>query len=355
MRNGISNGMLLLIALVCTTCLDEIELKNQRFDTKAVIIQGKIVNGSTAVAEVTVQRIGDYDGIELETHVSAAKVTLVSESGASIDLSEISAKRLYRVVIPGNHPTFRVQNGQGYSIRVTLPDGRKYESGVEKMIPVPKLEKTSFQQLDLALPNKKGFISTAAYLRFWVNTSLKAVNSSEKVKLRWELTGVYRLTDDRARICYYTEPVRLEKIFIYDGAAFQQERLDKHPLADALLDYRFAEGFYLTLIQESLSYNAFQYWDQVRNLAERSGNMFEAPAATIASNIKNSVDPKEPVFGFFYATTQDTMRLYVRPEQVGGPVKYCPQPPTPRIGPTICDNCLLQTGSTLTKPSFWID
>ena len=202
--------ILLALALLLPGCLDEIELKNQSFDTKAVVIQGKLVLGSPSVIEVSIQRIGDYSGSEVATYIGSAKVSLWNAAGASVELAEVSSRRLYQAIIPDNHPTFQVQAGQAYHIRVTLLDGRQYESEPEVLQPNPELEKMDFLLANLALPDKKGFITTSTYLRFWVNTALKAANSSEKSKLRWELNAVYRLTDNAKKVCYNAEPQRVE-------------------------------------------------------------------------------------------------------------------------------------------------
>ncbi|MDX2072186.1 MAG: DUF4249 family protein [Haliscomenobacter sp.] len=342
------------LSLLLSSCLDEIELKNQRFGTKAVIIQGRLILGAPSLIEVNVQRIGEFDGAETSVHIGSAKVTLEQTDGSNIDLQEITSAKLYRASIPNNHPTFKVRAGQSYRIKVSLLDGRQYESEFEPLLPVPELEKTSYTLQELTLPDKKGFLNKATYLSFWVNSKLKTGGNPDKSKLRWELNAVYRFTDDTRKLCYNFEPQRVDKVLLYDGPGLQLERLDTFYLADVRLDHRFAEGFYLTVLQESLSTTAFNYWNQVKTLAERSGSMFEEPAAKIASNLR-SKNVGEEVYGYFYATAQDTLRLYIRPEQVGSPTKYCPQPPTPRIGPTVCDNCLLNTGSTLTKPNFWIE
>ena len=342
------------LSLLLSGCLDEIELKNQRFETKAVIIQGRLILGSPSVVEVSVQRIGEFDGSETAIHISSAKVTLEQTDGKSIELPEVNSAKLYRASIPADQSGFKVQTGQNYRIKVSLLDGRQYESEFESLLPVPELEKTNYTIQDLTLPDKKGFLGTATYLSFWVNSKLKTGSSTDKSRLRWEVNAVYRLSDNVSKVCYNYEPQRVDKVFIYDGPGLQLERLDTFYLADVRLDHRFAEGFYLTVLQESLSPTAFNYWNQVKTLAERNGSMFEEPAAKIVSNLR-SKNAEEEVYGYFYATAQDTLRLYIRPEQVGMPTKYCPQPPQPRIGPTICDNCLLSTGSTLTKPNFWIE
>jgi hypothetical protein len=237
---------------------------------------------------------------------------------------------------------------------VSLLDGRQYESDFEPLTPVPELEKTNYKTENLTYQDYKGFLNTATFLRFWVNTKLKAKNLPDVTRLRWEVNAVYRLSDNAGRVCYNYEPQRVEKVLVFEAPTLQLERLDTFKLVDVRLDHRFAEGLYMTVLQESLSKTAFSYWDQIRALAERSGSMFEEPAGKIVSNLR-SKNPEEEVYGYFYATAQDTLRMYIRPEQVGMPTKYCPQPPTPRIGPTICDNCLLSTGSTLIKPNFWIE
>lgn len=346
--------ILCCLSLLLSSCLDEIELKNQRFETKAVIIQGRLILGAPSMVEVSVQRIGDFDGAQTAVHIGSAKVSLERTDGASIELPEINSAKLYRASIPSNQGTFKVQAGQNYRIKVSLLDGRQYESEFEPLVAVPELEKTNYFIEDLTFQDKKGFLNTAPFLRFWVNSKLRANGNSDKTRLRWEVNAVYRLTDNTRKVCYNYEPQRVEKVLIYDAPAFQVDRLDTFKLVDVRLDHRFAEGIYLTVLQESLSPTAFRYWDQVKALAERSGSMFEEPAGKIVSNLR-SKNPKEEVYGYFYATAQDTLRMYIRPGQVGDPKKYCPLPPTDRIGPTPCDNCLLTTGSTLTKPNFWIE
>ena len=40
------------LAFLLGGCLDEIELKDQRFDTQAIIIQGRLILGSPSVVEI---------------------------------------------------------------------------------------------------------------------------------------------------------------------------------------------------------------------------------------------------------------------------------------------------------------
>jgi hypothetical protein len=355
MSGKITHFFFFLGLLLLGSCLDEIELDKQVIDAKAIIIQGRLLKGSPSLVEVSVQRVGDYDNSELSTFIGNAKISLLNGKGAKIDLQELRSPQIYRASIPSNNPNFSVQEGENYQIKVLLADGRQFESAPEPLLSVPDLEKTNFKLAELSLPDYRGIITPAQYLQFWVSTSLKAKATAAKAKLRWELQLVYRLTDNSQRVCYNFEPQRPDRFFLYDGPLYAANRLDSFFLNNIILDHRFAEGAYMLVIQEALSPEAFQYWTQAKTLAERTGNMFEAPPAKISSNIRNVQNPNEAVYGYFYPSIQDTVRLYINPAQVGFPQKYCPQPPTQRMGPTICDICTLQTGSTLSKPRFWVE
>ena len=88
--------------------------------------------------------------------------------------------------------------------------------------------------------------------------------------------------------------------------------------------------------------------------------MFEAPAGRIRSNFQPiDENSKDEVFGYFYATQEDTTRIFVDPSLADFPAMFCPGPPTPqpfgaRCLPRFpCCDCLLEQGSTLQKPDFW--
>ncbi|MDX1939730.1 MAG: DUF4249 family protein [Saprospiraceae bacterium] len=349
--------IILCCGIIISGCLEEITLKNQKLETKAIIIQGKLIKGTPSIAEVWVRRIGDFEGYEAETHLSGAKVFLVSDDGTSIQVTEELENKRYRAVIPENGPSFRVETGRSYHIEVSLLDGAQFVSEPEPMLPVAKIDQVNYKMIDLTIQKDDGSVNTEDYIQFMVSTPLQLNDMQERARLRWQLFAAYRLTDDNFNTCYNLEPLRTDQTFIYNGEAFQSERLDTFPLVNIQFDFRFAEGFYLTLVQESLSENAFTYWNQIKILAERNGNMFDPPAGKILTNIKNIKTPDAEVYGYFYVAPQDTLRRYIRPEEVGSPKKYCPLPPptAPRMSPTLCDNCLIGSGSSLKKPTYWIE
>ena len=118
----------------------------------------------------------------------------------------------------------------------------------------------------------------------------------------------------------------------------------------------FAQGYYYTVYQRSLTKGAFEHWEQTKQVIERTGNLFEPPAGRINSNFRNIEAPNDlGVFGYFSAFAQDTLRLYISPEEVGSPQLQCPRVPiqgNPCPVSACCD-CLIEPGSKLEKPDFW--
>jgi hypothetical protein len=219
----------------------------------------------------------------------------------------------------------------------------------------PDLERVTYKRAVLPVVSRQGFVNQDTFLQFSASTKLRAEGAQANARIRWEVYAVYRLSDMNRRICYNTETMRQDKVFLYDGPNSDIDRLDNYPLIDIRRDHRFAEGCFIFIIQENLSKEAYQYWNTVKSLAQRNGNMFDPPAGTIGTNIRNVKDPSEQTFGFFYATAHDSIRVHIRPKEAGFPKRYCPQPPSDRIGPTLCDDCRLQTGSSLVRPWYWMD
>ncbi len=339
------------LSLLAIACLDKIELKNQKFSSRVVILQGRLVqaNGGASVT-VSLTSTGILAGTELESHISGAKVTLVNEQGQAWHLTENLVTRLYSAKIPQNSAAFTLRTGHKYHVRAALNDGRVYESAPELLMPVPKLEKVIYKYVLKNVVDEKGFVTPDTFVRYSVCTNLRTSADAPKANLKWEFHVWYKLTDHKNKVCYNYEPQTVDKVYIYNGSFLKQDRLDEHGVLDVFFEFKFAEGYYIKHVQEALSPGAYQYWEEVKKLAERNGNMFDPPPGTISTNIRNVNDPKDRVFGYFYATTQDTLPMFINPKEMGYPTLFCADPNSIS---RICDDCLKQHFSTLVKPKFW--
>lgn len=352
---------LLLSLLVLTGCLDPIELKIPEGFDEALVIQGTLVKGNPSSMDLTVTRLFDFT-IESLNRVNVSEVILSDEAGNSVEIDRVGTG-LYRTVFDESHP-IEIEFNKSYKVNILTFDGRRYESTMEPLLPVPKIDSLKIGKIEKAFVFADGeTIRRDTFLRLSVFTPLQAEETTSKIDVKWDLSRVYKVTDTpiefgvERKTCYLRDDLEVSMVKIFNAGELELNRLDDYEVYDQTLDFSMGEGLYFQLLQSSLSATAFDYFDQIRQVLEREGNMFEAPAGKIITNFVNIEEPDEEVFGYFYATTTDTARIYVSPEFAGSPGPFCPAEglinPDGTCGVPVCCDCLSVQNSTIIPPYFW--
>jgi len=355
---------LLLSLLSLIGCLDPIELKIPEGFDETLVIQGALTKGSPSSIELTVTRLFDFT-VESLTRVNVSEVILSDGEGNSVEIDRVGTG-LYRTIFDESHP-IEIEFNKSYKIDLRTFDGRSYASSLEPLLPVPKVDSLSIQGVEKEIVFADGETTRVdSLVRLAVHTPLEVAGSEERIGLKWDLRRVYRVTDTpievgvESKTCYLTEDIDITSVKVFDASDLRVNRLEDYEVFDQAFNFTMGEGLYFELIQSSLSPTAFEYFDQVGQLLDREGNMFEAPAGKLVTNFVNTEDASEEVFGYFYATTTDTARVYVSPEFANSPRSFCP-PPSGLVrmdgscaAPTCCD-CLSFENSTTIRPSFWVE
>ena len=359
------NGLLLaFVVLLLTSCLDKIDFSRPEGDIKELVIQGLFTKGKTNVVEVQISDIFDKSGFVNPKPVNVSEVLVFNDKGQKKELHDIAPGK-YEVRIANNDKDFTVDFQTNYKIYVKTLNGGEYESDFEGLTRVPEID-----QLDVDFFKKETYnkeldrIDKRDYVRFFVSTLLDNPGGTGKANLKWNFEETYKYTDSptqrglNPKTCYISETANVLSLALINGDEYNADELDRYFVFETAVSSKFAEGYYMSVIQQSLSDSGYEYWRQLKEVASRTGNMFEAPAGNIISNIKTINDAPRPVTGFFYTTQSDTLRVYIAPEQVGKPRKFCPPPmAAPGFGCTLglCCDCLQAARSTTTKPVFWIE
>lgn len=353
---------LLLLGLV--SCVDEITLDAGERPASGMLVQGRLIQGTPSRAEAAVNELFLYEN-NLPRPVGNSEVLLQDEEGRSVALTPNYDGTYYRHIDAGN-PDFPVRAGARYRLTVTLPNGQSFASGWETLLPASPLDSVSLHVFERDVITFEGELETRRFVSFGAFTSLTQPGSNAPARYRWEAGQAYRLTDSPIhpaysnlppKTCYVQAVGNTDKIAILNGAELAQQYLEDFRIWETAADYRFSEGFYLIAYQQSLSENAYRYFDELAQLLARRGTLFDPPAGAIRTNISATSDSNTLTYGYFYATQQDTFRVYVAPEQVPGANRRCPfTPPLPGEElppPNECDDCLLQGGSQLERPEWW--
>lgn len=141
---------------------------------------------------------------------------------------------------------------------------------------------------------------------------------------------------------------------------------------------RLSVLYSLLVEQQSLSEQAYFFWDQMRQNSQTSGGLYGTQPLQVQGNLSNTTQPDNPVVGFFSASSVRTQRIFVPRPNEKDFTPYDPGPctaPFPEfgwadffpedypvyfnddLGPVVihqnyCVDCRVRGGSTQ-KPDYW--
>ena len=362
MRKFLSFPIFLFLTL-CFGCLDEINLPIEPSLEDAIVIEGSLSLGTPSIARISITRLFDFGASSLQP-VNVREVLLFDEQDHSIALDE-AGPGIYQVIIDQSN-MFNVETGRSYRLQVTTFDGRKIITIPEPLIETPEIGAVSLALIEKDQIDEDGLIFQEKFASFNISAPIIASSEGKAARFLWSLEQTYKLTDSPNRsladgkLCYINQAIDVANVNAVDGNQFAGTNEIIAPIYETPINYYFSEGYYLSVYQHSLSEGAYKYWNQISQVIDRDGNMFEPPAGRILSNFRNVDDGTQAdnVYGYFYATQTDTVRFFVAPEDVGSPTMYCPWPANQQAPPRACPRfpcceCLQEIGSQLEKPSFW--
>lgn len=378
----IALNSLFLLVLVNSGCVEEIQFDLPAGFDESIVIQGKLSKADNTSIEVQISQLFNYDG--KTDFFPVDKVILLDSMGNNIDIPWVGDQNYYKVL----DGVFPVDYGKSYMIRVEFENGSIVESDLSELKELKKNNSLRYLLDERSVPNKFGPGSTKTYVQYYYKTQL---SSDDETKYHHDITRTFRFTDYRKprpdgpegnliappiswkrKTCYVTDDRGFLDTKLLDPIALSNvldnDKMYESMIYEEVVDWPYAEDHNFTIIQESIDQATYNYYDKITKLLSFSGGMFEPRPAVVISNMRYINDTEASVYGFFYATEQDTSRLFIGREAVGLPDTICLRPPpafssgeitSPETScrwflPSCCD-CLLFETSTEVKPSFWID
>lgn len=353
-------SFLALTTVLAIGCLDPIELDIPKGSDDAIVINAKLVLGEQATFTLELTRLFSFT-VESRARIIAREVKVFDEQGNEMIIKPF-ADGFYNYPFKETDP-IKIELGNKYKMSLELFDGRIFESSFEPLLDVPKIKKIYFDTLEKSFILPDQTTRTGRFISYSVDTELSLPGEEEKSAIRWELRKTYKVTDTpisskiMQKTCYVDEKAGVFDILIINGKGQTRTSLDNYYLYDENITSAYGEGLYFTIIQESLSPSAYEYWEKVKNISERKDNIYSDPPGKVSSNYIN-INGDDEAYGFFYVTKQDTARVYIDPEFVKPPSTRCPSPNLFCMDGGCCDllccDCIAVDNSDTTKPNFWI-
>ncbi len=329
--------------LFLSKCVDPINLINDENAKTVLVIDAKMIKYKET-GRILVDLIQSSFNTDRSFAFIADEVSVINSAGNKLVLNRYAIGRYSA----NETASFKFTYGQKYKIRVFNNNGDTYESSFEELYPSPSIQKTSFKYEPVV---KEG-------LSLSVNTTLN--NENKNKILKWDLFQVFKMTEQKfggpnLRTCYFSNTLNKTKVSLIDANNLEVNKALDLTVVKDIVDHEYSEGSYITIVQQAIDKKAQSYFIAYNNLVQREGNIFETPPGALPTNFKCVSDTTKLVTGYFFATQQDTARIFLSPDQLGNPSRLCPIPPNEASDcPAVqCCNCLLFKNASLVRPSYW--
>ncbi|MEZ4989550.1 MAG: DUF4249 family protein [Saprospiraceae bacterium] len=355
-------GLFFLIVAFSYGCLTEIDLKVPDSNTPNLAIRGAVTLVDTPYVEVRITDVSNFNRDAIPQGVAGAQVKLFDDEGHQLDIP-MQDEGFYRLNIPEGAYDLEVHSGKAYQLSVHSPDGKYYLSEMDTLYPVPTPSSLHKEQLRKKVLDA-GSLVEKEFFKFSISTPILNPGARGRAHLLWDCKGTYKFTEPPkfvaflvpdSKTCYYFQELENGRVLMFNGSESQKDELLEFKLFEEEIDYRFREGFYLTVVQQSISAGAFEYWNKVRELTSPTATVYDPPPGKVRGNIRNVTDDTEEVFGYFYAKEEKLIRMFISPSEVRVDVFCLPEINLDNwemVDP-YCFDCLLRPNSTVIRPDWW--
>jgi uncharacterized protein affecting Mg2+/Co2+ transport len=254
------------------------------------------------------------EGNNFKNLVTRAKVKITDDQGKVFEFyDEIANNNQIKTREGYNYRSvnkFKAELGRKYKLSVEVLDGRKYESSLESVVQVSKIDRVSTEFRESPPPtNVKGQFSvfidtqdspTEKNFYKWDSYHVKQINYCRE----WYIFGsggsvTQSFVDKCCEPCY-------EKVKFDDAYELANDRLiNGNKIVRkyvATVPFDNTTPYYMIINQYSLTEDAYKFWNAVKEQSKNSGGLFDATPKSIKGNIKNINDTSEEVLGIFYVS-----------------------------------------------------
>lgn len=301
-------NILLSLFLLSTvvSCIKEVDLPI-RVENPILVVDGLITNQTPPYyLKLTYTGVYKWSNIITESQtVSGARITLQDDAGNKTNFEQLLEEA-------GKYKTtdmnFVGTIGRTYTLTITLPDGRIYESKPEKMIAVPAADSVYAEftengngeqrvgyNIYIDTKDPKGIPN---YYR-WISYGYRLRQTKGVLNPfsgAWQNTHCWQF--------FKRDDIDIEADTDIDGNILKKRSLIFSPAyvnAPILID----------VTQYSLSREVYQFWRRMNEQLTRTGSIFDPLPAPVEGNVFLKADPNQLALGYFGASAVVNKKLII--------------------------------------------
>lgn len=308
--------------LTLTTCIDPYypELGNYQ---SLLVVEGIVTDGNMPASVRLTRTFQSADSIPQK--ISDAQVYITDEDDNRTDLYYTE---------DGNYKTtessgYKGQTGKIYTLHVKTPDGREYLSEQCVMLPVPEIDSVYFARVEAVDKNNN---SITPGLMIYLDTD---ETTEDECYLRWEFEETWKFKLPFPKEYNYindSEIIKLSDIQEYCWKTNLSTEILTSPVLPGQgsirkvpLNFispeksdRLTVQYSILVRQYSVSPEEYNYWENLKQVNETTGDIFSTQPYSVTSNIHNTTDPADKVLGYFMVSSVREKRIYITSNEVQG-------------------------------------
>lgn len=362
---------LLLGLILLKSCIEPFAPPEITNASQYLVVDGFLNTTVGASSQIKLSRTQNVYDKGLPVAELRAKITVEGDKGSRFAFVE-AEKGTYHLTPTSYNAT------EKFRLRVKTINGREYLSAYVPVVKTPVIDSLTYK----VNPGREG-------VRVFVNTH-DQTNKTRFYRWSFDETWEYYMPLYSGFELVNKQIVnRNENInTCWSGAAASTivlgstVKLTQDIIKDQVVTYvpassgKLIAKYSILVKQFGLTQQEFEYWNNLSKTTERTGSLFDPQPAQITGNLTCLSDPKELVFGYFGASSQQEKRLFVT-ESLGRNAtcdptdtlsaaevldsydliltEYLPEgafTPLYIMGPPNCADCRLR-GGTNKRPLFW--
>ncbi|MBC8320082.1 MAG: DUF4249 domain-containing protein [Bacteroidetes bacterium] len=306
---------ILFLLFSITSCVEKYWPDITKYEN-ILVVDGMLTNGDEPVV------------VKLSVSSAINNLELTPVSGGELYITDEDQIKTYLIEMePGTYQVhdsfFRGNVGNSYQLHILLPNGRNYISDICRLTsPSPidslygllespeyisdKKEKHGYQ---FYIDNHSNTADTCYYL--WKLSHTYEYKSTFDIDYIWDGAIIPYPDPDSLRTCWRTTNVN--EIFTYSTEYLDPPVIINFPLNFISTKTKMLSIKYSLLVKQlSISEDAFNFWDALRQQDIEQGNLYSQQPIQIVGNIHNVNNANEPVLGYFTIAGVTEKRIFVR-------------------------------------------
>ena len=305
----------LLLCLICSSCVEPFEPVLE--ESQEVLVISGMISDQPGRHTLSISRSSPYKKPEFQP-VEYCVVTANDQDGEMIHYI-YEGEGIYSVDVPNSF----LELGDAVSLMVITPDMKEYRSSYETILPCPGFDSLYYeiQEMETLDPEKN-----RPGIQFYLDMSGESSDSRNilwQVDETWEiwaaLFGTHLWLENRSVIAFDSRPLFRcwQNHPLLQSYTATTRNLSSNEVLRMPLNFvsnetdRLSVTYRLRVKQQSLSLDAYNYFQRKNEQAVESGGMYDVQPSTVAGNLYNVNDPEEVVLGYFHASQVREKQIYV--------------------------------------------